>query len=188
MIHKARTRISTVTPYDGVVGQSTGGSLQRIRIIVGTSAGTFRVEARHRVHTFVTPVSGVIIAAGLGPLVTETAAALVPLVATLGSFVAEGTGYTLGTFVTALRSLVTDETTPRFGAFVRKHARAGAVSLVPTGGRHFSVIYLFVSSLVPYVASNITSLLLTLLAVTKINYSLVTQYVSLVALVVCRLV
>jgi len=143
MIHKARTRISTVTPYDGVVGQSTGGRLQRIRIIVGASIGAFRVEARHRVHTFVTPVSGVIIATRLGPLMTETAAALVPLVATLGSFVAEGTRYTLGTFVTALRSLVTDETTSRLGAFVCKHARAGAVSLVPTGGRHFFVIYLF---------------------------------------------
>lgn len=134
MIHEARTRISTVTPNDGVVGQSTGGSLQRIRIIVGTSAGAFRIEARHRVHTLVTPVPGMIIAAGLGPLVTET---LVPLVATLRSFVAEGTGYTLGTFVTALRSLVTDETTPRFGAFVCKHARAGAVSLVPARRRHF---------------------------------------------------
>lgn len=43
MIHKARTRISTVTSYDGVMGQSTGGRLQRIRVIVGTSAGTFRV-------------------------------------------------------------------------------------------------------------------------------------------------
>jgi len=143
MIHEAGTRISTVTPYDGVMGQSTDGRLQRIRSIIGTSAGAFRVEARHRVHTFVTPVSGMIIAAGLGPLVTETAAALVPLVATLGSFVAEGTRYTLGTFVTALRSLVTNETTPRFGAFVRKHARAGAISLVPTSGRHLSIIYLF---------------------------------------------
>lgn len=112
MIHKARTWISTVTSNDGVVGQSTGSRLQRIRIIVGASAGAFRVEARHRVHTFVTPVSGVIIAAGLGPLVTESADALVPLVATLRSFVAEGTGYTLGTSVTALRSLVTDEATP----------------------------------------------------------------------------
>lgn len=86
----------------------------------------------------------VIIAAGFGPPVTEnTATALIPFMATLGSFVAKGTGYTLGTFVTALGSLVTDETTPRFGAFVRKHARTGAVSLVPAGGRHFSVIYLF---------------------------------------------
>ncbi|EFN60505.1 hypothetical protein EAG_12464 [Camponotus floridanus] len=77
-------------------------------------------------------MTGMIIAAGFGPPVTEnTATALVPLMATLGSFVAKGTGYTLGTFVTTLGSLVTDETTPRFGAFVRKHARAGAVSLVP---------------------------------------------------------
>jgi len=83
-------------------------------------------------------MTGVIIAAGFGPPVTEnTATALVPLMATLGSFVAKGTGYTLGTFVTTLGSLVTDETTPRFGAFVRKHARAGAVSLVPAGRRHF---------------------------------------------------
>lgn len=89
-------------------------------------------------------MTGVIIAAGLGPPVTEnTATALVPLMATLGSFVAKGTGYTLGTFVTTLGSLVTDETTPRFGAFVRKHARAGAVPLVPAGRRHFFVIYLF---------------------------------------------
>lgn len=143
MIHKAGTWISTVTPYDGVVGQSAVGRLQRIRIIVGTSAGTFRVETRHRVHAFVTSMTGVIIAAGFGSPVTEnTATALVPLMATLGSFVAKGTGYTLGTSVTTLGSLVTDETTPRFRAFVRKHARAGAVSLVPAGGRHFSLIYL----------------------------------------------
>lgn len=77
------------------------------------------------------------------PLVTETAAALVPLVATLGSLVAKGTGYTLGTLVTALGTLVTDETTPRLGAFVREHARARAVPLVPAGGRHSSDIYLF---------------------------------------------
>lgn len=170
MIHKAGTRISTVTPYDGVMSQSTGGSLQRIRIIVGTSAGAFGIEARHRVHTLVTPVSGMIIAAGLGSLVAETTAALVPLVATLGSFVAEGTGYTLGTFVATLRSLVTNETTPRFGAFVRKHARAGAISLVPTGRRHLSVIYLFLLFRPSYVASNITSLPVTLLAVIEINY------------------
>ena len=112
MIHKAGTRISTMTSYDGVMGQSTGGRLQWIRIIVGASADAFRVKARHRIHTFITPVSGVIIATGFGPLVTETAAALIPFVATLGSFVAEGTRYTLGTFVTALRSLVTNKTTP----------------------------------------------------------------------------
>lgn len=137
-----------MTPDDGVVGQSTGGRLQRIRRIVGTSAGAFRVEARHRVHTFVTPMSGIIRAAGFGSPVTKAAtaaAALVPLMATLGTLVAEGTGYTLGTLVTALRSLVTDETAPRFGALVSKHARAGAVSLVPAGRRHFLVylIYLF---------------------------------------------
>lgn len=155
-----------MAPNDGVVGQSAGGCLERIRIIVGSGAGAFRVEARHRVHTLVTPMPGVIIAAGLGPLVTETADALVPLVATLRSFVAEGTGYTLGTSVTALRSLVTDEATPRFGAFVRKHARARAVPLVPAGGRH-----LFLFSLVLYVLSNITSLPATLLPVTEIHYS-----------------
>lgn len=79
---------------------------------------------------------------------TETAAALVPLVATFGSLVAKGTGYTLGTLVTALGALVTDETAPRLGAFVREHARAGAVPLVPAGGRHSSDIYLS-SSRVP---------------------------------------
>lgn len=106
-------------------------------------------------------MSGVIIAAGFGPLMTEDAAtALIPLMATLRSFVAKGTGYTLGTFVTALGSLVTDtETTPRFGAFVRKHARAGAVSLVPAGGRHFSVIYLFFLRVLSTL--NITSLTVT---------------------------
>lgn len=115
VIDEARTRISAVAPNDGVVGQSTGSRrhLQRIRIVVGGSDnGAFRIEAGHRVHTLVTPVPGVTRAAGLGPLVAETAAALVPLVATLRSFVAEGTGYTLGTSVTALGSLVTDETTP----------------------------------------------------------------------------
>lgn len=38
-----------------------------------------------------------------------TSAALVPLVATLGSFVAKGTGYALGTFVTALGAFVADK-------------------------------------------------------------------------------
>jgi len=52
---------------------------------------------------------------------------------------------------------------------VRKHARAGAISLVPTGRRHLSVIYLFLFFRSSYVASNITSLLMTLLAVIEIN-------------------
>lgn len=142
MIHKTGAGISTVTPYDGVVGQSAAVRLQRVRIIVGAGAGGFRVQTRHRVHALVPPVSGIIIAAGLGPPVTEAAAALIPLVATLGSFVAKGTGYTLGTSVTALGSLVTDKTAPGFGAFVRKHTRVGAVSLVPARGCHVSVIYL----------------------------------------------
>lgn len=66
----------------------------------------------------------------------EAAAALVPLVATLGSFVAKGTGYALGAFVTALRAFVADKTTAGLGAFVGEHARARAVPLVPAGRRH----------------------------------------------------
>jgi len=121
VIHKTGTRISTVTPYHGVVGQSAAARLQRVRNVVGVDAGGFRVQTRHRVHALIPPVSSIIITAGLGPPVTETAATLIPLVATFGSFVAKGTGYTLGTFVTALGTLVTDETAPGFGAFVCKH-------------------------------------------------------------------
>lgn len=75
-------------------------------------------------------------ARGESPFVPETAAALVPLVATLGSFVAKGTGYALGPFVAALGAFVADETTARFRAFVGEHARARAVPLVPAGGGH----------------------------------------------------
>lgn len=142
MIHETGTRISAVAPYDGVVGQSAGGRLKRVRAVVRrASAGALRIKARHRVHALVPPVSGVVIAAGLGPTMTETAGAFIPLVATLRSFVAEGTGYTLGALVTGLGALVPHETTPGLGALVREHAGARAVSLVPAGGRHFSVIY-----------------------------------------------
>ena len=75
------------------------------------------------------------------PFVAETtAAALVPLVATLGSFVAKGTGYALGAFVT-------DKTATGLGAFVGEHARARAVPLVPAGGRHFFLVRHFFASL-----------------------------------------
>lgn len=67
MIHKAGTRVSTVTPYDGVVGQSAAARLQRVRIIVGASAGAFGVEARHSIHALVPSMPGMVIAAGLGP-------------------------------------------------------------------------------------------------------------------------
>lgn len=76
-----------------------------------------------------------------------TAAALVPLVATLGSFVAKGTGYALGAFVTALRAFVADKTAAGFGAFVGEHARARAVPLVPAGGRHFFLVRHFFAAL-----------------------------------------
>lgn len=67
MIHKAGTRISAVAPYDGIVGQSAAACLQWVRIVVGTSAGAFRIEARHGIHALVPSMTGVIIAARLGP-------------------------------------------------------------------------------------------------------------------------
>lgn len=67
MIHKAGTRVSTVTPYDGVVGQSAAARLQRVRIIVGASAGAFGVEARHGIHTLIPSMPSVVITARFGP-------------------------------------------------------------------------------------------------------------------------
>lgn len=67
MIYKAGARVSTVTPYDGVVGQSAAARLQRVRVIVGASAGTFGVEARHGIHTLVPSMPSMVIAARLGP-------------------------------------------------------------------------------------------------------------------------
>lgn len=142
MVHEARTGISTVTPYDSVVSQSATGSLQRVCGFIGACARALRVQSCHSVHAFVPSMSSMVIAARLGPFVPETTAALVPLVATLGSFVAKGTGYALGAFVTALRAFVADETTAGLRAFVGEHARARAVPLVPAGGRHFSSLSL----------------------------------------------
>lgn len=67
MVHEARTGISTVTPDDGVVSQSATGCLQWVCGFVGSRGRTLRVQPSHSVHAFVPSMSGMVIAARLGP-------------------------------------------------------------------------------------------------------------------------